>query len=98
MIVGRVGAHPGAARHLSEREGPVLLVGNQFQRRVDQSATEVAVMIGARGGAANFFRQDGSMDVDTAYNVVYSVYICCSVRCQSVGVGPPLLIAGQTWR
>jgi hypothetical protein len=32
-------------------------------------------MIGARGGAANFFWQGGSMDVDTAYNIVYSVYI-----------------------
>jgi hypothetical protein len=49
MIVGRLVAHPGASGHFSEREGPVLLLGDQFERGVDQGAAEVAVMIG-RGG------------------------------------------------
>ena len=67
MIVGRLVAHPGAPRHFSEREGPILLLGDQFERSVDHGATEVAVMIGLRIGAANFFRQDGSRNIDTAY-------------------------------
>ena len=55
MIVGRAVAHAGAACHLSEREGPVLLLGDQLQRGVDQGATEVAVMIGLRVARRIFF-------------------------------------------
>ena len=73
MIVGRAVADAGAARHLSEREGPVLLLGDQLQRRVDQGATEIAVMIGLGFGGANFFRHGGSVDVDSGYILDISI-------------------------
>jgi len=35
MIIRRAVAHPGAARHLPERERPILVLGDQLQRRFD---------------------------------------------------------------
>ena len=57
MLVGRVVAHPGAPRHFAQREGPVLRLGDQRQRRLDQRRGEAAMVIRARrgGGARGGF-------------------------------------------
>ena len=65
MIIGRAVAHAGAARHLPERERPVLLLGDQLQRRFDQRAAQVTVVIGLGFGAANFFRHGVSISMLT---------------------------------
>jgi hypothetical protein len=71
-----VGTDTGAACHFSEREGPVLLLGDQLQRCLDQCATEIAVMIGLGLNRSNFFRHDGSMDIDNEYILdIFIVYI-----------------------
>ena len=74
MVVGRVGTDTGAACHLSEREGPVLLLGDQFQRRLDQSSTEVAVMIGLGFVGLNFFRHGGPGMLTVSTCLIYASY------------------------
>ena len=64
-------AHAGAARHLPERERPVLLLGDQLQRRLDQRATQVPVVVGLGFGAANFFSASIAPDIDTGYILMY---------------------------
>jgi hypothetical protein len=70
VIVGRLVAYPGASRHFPEREGPILLLCDQFERSVDQSATKIAVMIGLRVGAAIFFCKARSNDIDSDYILI----------------------------
>jgi ribulose-5-phosphate 4-epimerase/fuculose-1-phosphate aldolase len=71
MVVGRAVTDASAARNFAEREGPVLLLGHQFQRCLDQRAAEIAMMIGLGFLAVNFRRHSGTTDVDGGYISMY---------------------------
>ena len=55
VLVRRIVTDAGAARDLAQREVPILRLMEQRQRRFDEGMGEIAVMIGATGGAAEGF-------------------------------------------
>ena len=55
VLVRRIVTDAGAPRDLAQREGPILRLVEQRQRRLDERGGEIAVMIGARGSAAGSF-------------------------------------------
>src|SRR6202044_2076275 len=58
MIIGRAVAHSGTARHLPERECPILLLRDQLQRRFDKRAAQITVVVAAVYRLVAHFRWD----------------------------------------
>ena len=58
MIIGRAVAHPGAARHFPQRERPILFLGDQLQRRLDQRVAQITMVVRPGFTSAIFFRHD----------------------------------------